>query len=273
METNDLRTRLVAPDDPSRLDWIATLIQSSRTILANLPPVSVRLAPGPATSIARPTILPLLTELTTQPESLARLKRIGRLGRPLCDRPNDAPAISPTTRQVLDEARLFFDYLREDYTAALVDLGALEDAADSPKRRLALLTIRAQILVNQGQFTAANRLIGFLDQIDRPMARRVEWVGDRSILTADPRPDRGWPRHLAESVAQLRDSLTELKRVEPKFDFAPNRDSNLLRPEVPAPNQFQPIPLVPPGGGDQPVPRRKFIPRANGPGNSKPPKN
>ena len=273
METNDLRTRLVAPDDPSRLDWIATLIQSSRTILANLPPVSVRLAPGPATSIARPTILPLLTELTTQPESLARLKRIGKLGRPLCDRPSDSPAISPTTRQVLDEARLFFDYLRADYTAALLDLGALEDAADSPKRRLALLTIRAQILVNQGQFTAANRLIGFLDQIDRPVAQRAEWVGDRSVLTADPRPDRGWPRHLAESVAQLQDSLTELKRVEPKFDFAPSRDSNLFKPEAPAPNQFRPNPLIPPGGGDQPAPRRKVVPRANGPGNSKPPKN
>ncbi len=251
------KTRLVAPDDSCRLEWIATLTRAAQTLLASLQPPGIRLTNGTPASIRRPTALPLLTELTANPEVLSRLKRIGKLGRSVCDRPADAAEVPAPTRQIFDEARLYFDYLAEDHSAALQDLGVLEAGSNAPERRLDLLTIRAQILINQGQFTSAKRLISFLDAIDQPSQHRVEWAGSKYVLTDEPRPGRGWPQYLAESSLRLQNSLAEAKTADPNLDFVPSRASALFRAPIPA----RPNPLVPPGGVVQPVPRRQIGPR------------
>ncbi len=168
--------------------------------------------------------------------------------------------MSSSIRQVLDEARLFFDYLREDYSAALVDLETLEAAALTPARRLAILAIRAQILVNQGQFVAAKRVIGFLNEIERSVPQRAEWAGARYFLTPDPRADRGWAQHLAEVALKLQSSASDEKRTDPNFDFAPSRASALFG----TPDPLRANPLRPPGG-DEPVPRRPNGPRGAAP--------
>ena len=115
LESPDLRSRLIAPDDASRVEWIATLVTSARSILASLPTASAD-PKSPSTSrLDRPTLLPILGEFDLNSEPMIRLRRIGRLGRPLCDRPANAPAAEPAVEAVLDEARLFFDYLAENY--------------------------------------------------------------------------------------------------------------------------------------------------------------
>ena len=259
-EGGEPKTRLVAPDDPARLEWIAILVRSARTILSGATSTQVKVGKAPGTAVARPTILPLLTDLNQNPEASLRLKRLGQLGRPLCDRPAEAPELSSSIRQVLDEARLFFDYLREDYSAALVDLETLEAAAVTPVRRLAVLAIRAQVLVNQGQFVAAKRVIGFLEEIERSVPRRAEWVGARYVLTPDPRADRGWSQYLAEVALKLRNSASDDKRTDPNFDFAPSRASALFG----IPDPIRVNPLRPPGA-DEPVPRRQNGPRGAAP--------
>ena len=259
LEAGDLKARLVAPDDSARLEWIATLTRLARSILVDLPRATVWLGNEKPSTVDRPTILPLLTEVTANSELSARLHRIGKLGRPLCDRPAGSPELDLTTRKVFDEARLFFDYLREDYSAALEALESLEPEAETPTRRLALLTIRAQILVNQGRFTPAKRIIAFLDQVDPSVARRVEWTGRSYVLTPEPRPDRGWPRYLAESSVRLQTSWNEPKRAEPNTDvnFNPNRAAMLFRAQPPP----RPGPLMPPAGDDPLPARRSKVPK------------
>ena len=122
LESPDLRSRLIAPDDASRIEWIATLVGSARAILAALPTASTDPKVPSTSRLDRPTLLPVLGEFEPNSEPGLRLRRIGRLGRPLCDRPADAPPPTPEVAALLDEARLFFDYLRENYAAALASL-------------------------------------------------------------------------------------------------------------------------------------------------------
>lgn len=249
-ESSELEVRLIAPDDSTRLDWIATLIGAARRTLAELPATRVRVGSDQSLPINRPTLLPLLTELTEHPETLFRLRRIGKHGRTLCDQPSEARELNPTTRDLIREARLFFDYLREDYSAALVDLDALELDSRSPEHRLALLTIRAQILVNQGRFVAAKRVINFLDQADRPIEQRIEWTGQQYVMTSEPRADHGWPRFLAESSARLQATLNDPKPDEPEAEGLRPGMGISRRPQVPSrpilPNIPGPVEVISP---------------------------
>ena len=109
------------------------------------------------------------------PQVGPRLRRLGRLARPLCERPADAAPAPPALQALLDEARLFFDYLREDYRAALDSLERLEARTSSPDERLRLLSLRAQIFLGQGATDRAAETIAFLG--DGP-ARVVDEAGD-----------------------------------------------------------------------------------------------
>lgn len=252
------RARLIAPDDPARLEWVATLARTAWTVLAKLPAPTLPAAVGPPMRLDRPTILPVVTELIKDPEAHARLRRIGRIGRPLCDRPAGSPEPSAATRQVLAEARLFFDYLKEDYAAALEDLGPLEDAAATPEHRVALLTIRAQTLINLGQVVSARRVIGYLERLDGPPSRRIEWTASGYELTPERRADRGWPRYLVRAASRALDTLEEADRPEPGPDFAPSRGP-LFPPAQP---QVRPAPpFLPPAGPDRLPPAPPIAPR------------
>ena len=136
---------LLVPDDDARLEWLATIISAARTIL-------ISQVPNPVLgedAIERPTLLPALGEIPVHQETRNRLLRLARLGRPLCDRPNDTPS-DPEFNEILDEARLFFDYLKHDYPAALASLEAVETHATSAERRSRLLSLRAQIYMGMG---------------------------------------------------------------------------------------------------------------------------
>ena len=248
-ESPDLRSRLVAPDDSARLEWIATLTRAARLIIAGLPSTSIRPDAHRPRSVERPTLLPVQSEFAANAEASHRLRRIGRMGRPLCDRAPESGNLDPATRRIFDEARLFFDYLREDYGSALITLADLEGTAETPDHRVALLTIRAQILVNQGQTAAAKRVIAFLERIEGPPTRRVEWTGLAYKLTEIPEAGRGWPRFLAEAVVILGAEASDPQRTDDNLE--PNLDRNLplFRPPLP----FGPGLILPPGDLEPPA--------------------
>ncbi len=254
-ETNDLRCLLVAPDDSTRLEWIASLVRAARTILGGLPPATTKAATQQTRAVKRPSILPVRSELVARSEDSSRLRRIGRLGRPLCDRPLGSPELDPRTRQIFDEAQFFFDYLREDYGAALVKLASLEAAAETPERRLAWLSIRAQILINQGQFSSARRIVTYLEHQDDPRTRQLEWTGISYQLSEEFRPDRGWPRFLDQSASQMQLAADESLRSEPTPEVRLERDLPLFRPA----DEFRPARVFVGPQGNDPAPSRRPI--------------
>ena len=266
LEAADLRARLIAPDDPSRIEWIATLVGAARSILASLPTPSADPKSPSSASIVRPTLLPILGEFDANSEQTSRLRRIGKLGRPLCDRPADAPPAGPGITGLLDEARLFFDYLAEDHTAALRSLEILEGGLRAPERRAALQSVRAQIFLAKGQFDRADRAIAFLAGFDRKPARTIEWdgAGYHWAQGEAPRPS-GWPAYLATRAAKVREALAgdgeglffnpDAPRPDPNLDPFNGRFNQGL-PDRPFLND--PAPIREPGGRPGIVPEIRF---------------
>ena len=120
----------LVPDDSARVEWISTFVTAARDLLETvLPAATVDGVP-----VERATLLPIPGEFASAPQVGSRLRRLGRLARPLCDRPADAAPAPPALQALLDEARLFFDYLREDYHAALDSLERLEARTILPRR-------------------------------------------------------------------------------------------------------------------------------------------
>ena len=206
------RARLIAPDDASRIEWISTLITSARSILAALPTLSADPRSLSTGRLDRPSLLPILSEFEANSELTSRLRRIGKMGRPLCDRPPDAPPADPNLTMMIDEARLFFDYLSENYSAALTSLETLEERVDSPDLRKRLLGVRAQIFIAQGKIDQAGNTIAYLKRLERKPAPRIEWNGGGYTMTEVERPPgqgSGWPDYLAWRASTVRDLLHE----------------------------------------------------------------
>jgi hypothetical protein len=250
LESPDLRTRLIAPDDASRVEWIATLITSARAILASLPTASADPKSPSSSRLDRPTLLPILGEFDANSEPTLRLRRIGKLGRPLCDRPTDDPAVEA----LLVEARLFFEYLSENYSNALPALEALEARVETPEERTSLLSVRAQIYIAQGHLERASKTISFLRSLGRKPGRRIEWDGSAYALTGVDVPrggGSGWPDYLDWRALKVGEMLREEKvefhfnpdgpRVNFGFDPIGPRANPVFpdRPFFNDPNQFQ----------------------------------
>ncbi len=261
LESQEPRTRLIAPDDASRIEWIATLVTAARSILASLPTASADPKSPSSSRLDRPSLLPILGEFDPNSEQVIRLRKIGKLGRPLCDRPASAPAAEPDVVALIDEARLFFDYLSDNYSPALKALETLEARVETPEQRACLLSVRAQIYLAQGQVDRAGETISFLRSLVRKPAKRIEWNGMGYELTAvdSPRGEgQGWPDYLAWRASKVREILHEDgadfhfnpdgPRVNFGFDpFAPR--VNPLFPDRPFLNQ----PMIPQGPGNRPV--------------------
>lgn len=257
---NTFRVQLAVPDDAARIDWIIHLERTARNLLTNLPHTRVQMD-GKPTLVGRPTVFPLLADLTDNSELGSRLRRIGQLGRPLCDRPTDAQALDPTAQKLIDEARLFFDIIREDYTGALRSLETLELDATTPERRVALLTVRAQVLLNKGEFRSALRTIGLLNEADRAVPRRVEWTGKGYQMTEEAVPGQGWPRFLQELVHQTQAKLVAGDREDANPGF--NQRNYLFR-ALPGSRTNPRLPLDDEPPGFRPNVPRVFVPPGPG---------
>ena len=228
LESQEPRTRLIAPDDSARLEWIATLVSSARTILATLPTASADPKSPSSARLERPTLLPVLGEFDPNSEPILRLRKIGRLGRPLCDRPADVPAAEPAVARLIDEARVLFDYCSENYASALKSMEALEGRLERPEHRVGLLSVRAQILLAQGEVDRAGEIIAFLRTLARKPATRLEWTGAGYVLTDVPASQsegQGWTDYLTWRASKVRETLRDdgaefhLNPDAPRFDF------------------------------------------------------
>ena len=240
------------PDDAARLEWLATLIRTAQALLrAHLPTTDAENLP-----IDRPTLLPVSGEMPVNNEVDSRLRRLGRIGRPLCDRPVDAPPASSALLDVLAEARLFFDVLREDFPAALGSLEALEPRLTTPKQRLDLLGVRAQIFLGQKRIEQANQTIAFLQSIEAQTAQRIEQTPTGLALVPETGPSRRWASYLIERSGEFTKMIKAAGSESPlghRNPDNPNPNADLVPAPGGAPIPFAPIfqvappfmPLVP----------------------------
>jgi Tol biopolymer transport system component len=242
----DLTTRRftpLVPDDTARLAWLAGLVQTAQVLLhTHLPSRDSQ-----DRTIARPTLLPVPGELPINSEVAIRLRKLGKIGRPLCDRPAGAAGASPALLEVLAEARLFFDYLREDYTAALASLEALEVRQTTREKRLCLLGVRAQIFLGQQQFEQAGRTIEFLQAIDARPERGIEQSPAGAMLIGPAGPGPRWPGYLAERCRLLGKTAADAGPEFPPGHRNPDRLNFNLNPNadfVPGPG-VAPLPFAP----------------------------
>jgi Tol biopolymer transport system component len=227
----DLETRKltpIVPDDDARLEWLATTISTVRELLrSTVPPPLIG-----KEVIERPTLLPAPGEIPVEQETLLRLHRLASIGLGLCDRPTDAPA-DLALAEILDEARFFFDYLKQDYDAALTSLEAMEARTTSVDRRGQILYLRAQTLLGQGDIKWAPELISYLQSIQARPPQLFEMTPVGPALTTDRSSADRWADFLAlraETLKHIRpadaDGLDLLENVipgapEPAFGLGP----------------------------------------------------
>ncbi|CAN5828941.1 hypothetical protein BH23PLA1_BH23PLA1_20370 [soil metagenome] len=184
------KLELLAPDDATRAEWLAILIESARGLIATRLPPPI----WEGTPAERPTMLPLPGEITEGAPGAQRLQEVARLGLLLCEPTAEDEALA----RLLPEARLLFQYLQMDYKAALASLEELEPTLDGADTRLRLLGLRAQIDLALGQFGRAAPTIDYLLQVQAPTRARVEPVGDGGLRIVEEASARvPWPEYLA----------------------------------------------------------------------------
>jgi Tol biopolymer transport system component len=236
----------LVPDDAARVEWLSTLIQAARSMLrANLPSSDARNQP-----IDRPTLLPVPGELPANPDIAGRLRRLGRIGRPLCDRPLDAPPASPALLELLAEARLFFDFLREDYDAAMASLEALEPHLSTRDQRVRLLGVRAQVFLGLKQTDQATKTIEFLQAIDAKPGPRFEQTAAGPAMIDEVAPIRRWPSYLIERTVEINKAASLPGSENPlghRNPDNPNPNADLIPGPGGAPLPFgPPLQVAPP---------------------------
>jgi len=244
-DLNTEKVRLIAPDRQARLNWIATLAGTSRTLLsAALPQAAIE-----GRKVERASLLPTPGEIADQSPFLVRLRRLGTIGISLLDRPtyesSSPPGGDASIEAPEDELRLFFDYLRGNYTAALGELEAIESKASSPDVRLKLMGLRAQILAGAGQSDQARSIVDYLIETQGAEPRLVEETPAGFTLTRlEEDPARTWPQYLK--------SMLEKKNPQgsPHADEASEAIEEL---EQRLPRRFgSPFGGQPPAGGNRP---------------------
>jgi hypothetical protein len=150
--------------------------------------------------------LPIRGEIAEQSPLISRIRHLGKVGRVLLDQQHpqqSTPAGDDSSSDdSLDEYRLFFDYLCEDYTAAAADLEALEARASSTEARLRILGLRAQVLHAQGQTFRARAIARYLVQSQGARSRQVEETPLGLVFSQQDDPARLWPLYLAEFTAE-----------------------------------------------------------------------
>lgn len=196
----DLKTeklRPIVPDDPTRLAWVRLLMETSRHLLGG--DAADRADGGPfhngavPAAEARPTWLPLPGDHAPGGELAVRLRRLGRIGRPLCDRPPTAPPLPPAASTALAEARLAFDYLKGDFVSALAALDAFEPTVTDPDHCLRLLGVRAQLAMAVGDLQRARHAVALIRESSTRPVLQVEQVGAGYVTTPAVGPARPWP--------------------------------------------------------------------------------
>ncbi len=190
------QTSLVMPDEAARGAWLAVLTRTARNLLLDGLPT----ASADGRIDGRPTLLPLPGEVSPHHSSLPRLARLGRIGSATCNGPprqETGEADRDTGSAVTPEDRLFFDYLRGDFAAADADLDALEPRVMTAQQRLALLSLRTQILWSKGEPARARAVADYLVKSEGRPIHRFEDTPLGPVLTPEPDAGQRWARYLS----------------------------------------------------------------------------
>ena len=193
-----LRTpaKALVPDDDSRIEWITLLSRTAQTLLAGS-----RSARTPKAPFANsPSPVPYPGEFTGESEISFRLRKIARVGREVCRRPEATEPAPPELLEVIDEARLYFEMLAGDFTAALESLERLERREGSSRRNLTLLGLRAQIALSTGDFDQFELTTRLIARVEPPsISRRLEIGGGVARLIETPSGQALWSETLREA--------------------------------------------------------------------------
>ena len=143
----------VASDDPARDAWLTLLLATSRKIVREGLPAPIL----GGRAIDRAVAPPIPGELEANSETQARLHRLARTAR-LCLGP-----VGPGSDDVAhEEARFLFDFLREDYPAAMVDVDRLAAIEPDAGRRLKVVGLRGQVYAGMGDLPRARDAFAYL---------------------------------------------------------------------------------------------------------------
>jgi len=199
-DVSNRRFTLLASDDLSRQEWMTLLIATARRLWrGTLPAAAVGGNP-----IERPTTLPVPGEIPPNQEVSMSLRRLGRLGAPLCELPMSGAGLDLLPGRFVVESRLFFDTLRGDYTAALASLEALEALTSSPDQLERLLAVRAQLFLGNRDLDRAADTIGFLKTLESAPPSRWEDTPAGTFVSVDPTGRPRWARYLAARLGDMR---------------------------------------------------------------------
>ena len=186
----DLETEalsLIAPDEATRRRWLDRLAACA---LARI----LEWAPDGEAAPARPTVLPVMTELNGPEPRRFALGRLARFATSLLGGPDAEGADG------LDEFRLFFAYLNQDYETAARRLDAVEAAADDPRSRLRWLGLRAQILLERGRVENARGIVDYLARQTRATTLSIEQSADGFAIAGEVPPDTAWVDRLRKTA-------------------------------------------------------------------------
>lgn len=192
----------LVPDDDARAAWIARLLSAANAALAESP-----LPGAEGVNLVRPVALPTPAEMDAQTTLLPRLRHLGRLGRPLTDRPVGSAPPPPEFEEGLAEARLAFTYWDHDpehprvsYEAAarvLDDLESLSGPSADPTTRL---LARSVIALGLGEREAAQACVDAL-RLGQPRGRLgFEETLAGPVLEELSEPDLDWLAHLEREL-------------------------------------------------------------------------
>lgn len=254
----------IVPDDQVRAEWL-TMVAATASSLIRTNYQGPLLGGQP---VARATLLPVPSEIPSQPQIQIDLLRLAKIGRPLCTRPEGAPAASSGLAGFLAESRLMFDYFRQDFPSALESLEKVERNTRDPDERMRLLGVRAQIFLGLGDVDKAHGAIAYLKSCSPQPARQLELMpAGGAKLTAERPVADGWADFLADRLEALERGENVGAQVpdtvdRPGFDGPPGPGAE--PPDLmPLERGGVLVPLRPPMPGDRPDPGqfRGVIPR------------
>ncbi len=244
------QTTLLVADEDARKEWLRVLAgTATRLLKAALPPAVVD-----GHAALRPTLLPLAGELSPLEAAVVRLSRLARFGSALCLVPAGSAENGERQRagSFDTEARLFFHYLRGDYQAAATDLEQFDPSVSAPRERLALLSLRAQLLWLRGEKSEARAVIDYLASCAEPNRRLVEDTPLGLVFTPYISSEQAWARYMSARAAD-QNQLRSPPRGELPAD--------VIDPRLQDPFPLPEMPLIERGGG-APIP---FAPQDPGP--------
>ncbi len=196
-DLSNRKLKLLAPDNASRAEWIAVLVESVRGLVATrVPPPMLEGKPA-----ERPTLLPLPGEIVQGEPGWHRLREVARLGK-IVSEPKQGD--EETFARRIPEVRLLFQYLLEENDDALLSLKELEPTLSEADHRLRLLGLRAQIDLALGLYGRAQPTIEYLLRARSSRRSLIEPIGDGGLLIVEPDDSRvSWPEYLAHHARQL----------------------------------------------------------------------